>query len=64
MKKRVEIKLEEELVDRLDGAAELLKTSRTDITRSACIAFFEKQREIGANKRTRIDRRGVMVSGR
>jgi metal-responsive CopG/Arc/MetJ family transcriptional regulator len=43
VKKRVEIKLEEELVDRLDGAAELLKTDRTDITRSACIAFLKNR---------------------
>ena len=32
-KKRAECKLEEELVDRLDTVAELLKTNRTDIIR-------------------------------
>lgn len=41
VKKRVECKLEEELVDRIDRVAELLKTNRTDIIRSACIAYLK-----------------------
>jgi metal-responsive CopG/Arc/MetJ family transcriptional regulator len=45
----VECKLEEELVARIDWVAELLKTSRTDIVRSACIAYL-KNIEIGAKK--------------
>lgn len=51
-KKRVECKLEEELVDRIDRVAKLLKTNRTDIIRSACIAYL-KTIEIGANKGAR-----------
>jgi metal-responsive CopG/Arc/MetJ family transcriptional regulator len=51
-KKRVECKLEEELVDRIDRVAELLKTNRTDIVRSACIAYL-KNTEIGAKKSAR-----------
>jgi metal-responsive CopG/Arc/MetJ family transcriptional regulator len=42
-KKRVECKLEEELVDRIDWVAELLKTNRTDIIRSACIAYLKNR---------------------
>ena len=48
-KKRVECKLEEELVDRIDRVAELLRTNRTDVIRSACIAYL-KNIEIGARK--------------
>jgi metal-responsive CopG/Arc/MetJ family transcriptional regulator len=48
-KKRVECKLEEEVVDRIDRVAELLKTNRTDIIKSACIAYL-KNIEIGAKK--------------
>jgi metal-responsive CopG/Arc/MetJ family transcriptional regulator len=48
-KKRVECKLEEELIDRIDRVAELLSTSRTDIIRGACIAFL-KNKEIGTKK--------------
>jgi metal-responsive CopG/Arc/MetJ family transcriptional regulator len=51
-KKRVECKLEEELVARIDWAAGLLKTNRTDIVRSACIAYL-KNTEIGAKKGAR-----------
>ena len=51
-KKRVECKLEDELVDRIDKVAELLKTNRTDIIRSACIAYL-KNIKIGARKTTR-----------
>jgi len=40
-KKRVECKLEEELVDRIDRVAEFLKTNRTDIVRSACMAYLK-----------------------
>jgi metal-responsive CopG/Arc/MetJ family transcriptional regulator len=40
----VECKLEEELVDRIDRVAELLKTNRTDIIRSACREFLKKER--------------------
>jgi metal-responsive CopG/Arc/MetJ family transcriptional regulator len=42
-KKRVECKLEEEMVERIDRVAELLKTNRTDIIKSACIAFLKKR---------------------
>jgi metal-responsive CopG/Arc/MetJ family transcriptional regulator len=51
-KKRVECKLEEELVDRIDRLAELLKTNRTDIIGSVCIAYL-KNIEIGAKKGSR-----------
>jgi len=51
--KRVECKLEKELVDRIDRIAELLKTNRTDIIRNACIAYL-KNIEIGAKKGDRI----------
>jgi metal-responsive CopG/Arc/MetJ family transcriptional regulator len=51
-KKRVECKLEKELVDRIDRVAELLKANRTDIVRSACIAYL-KNIEIGAKKGVR-----------
>ena len=37
----MECKLEEELVDRIDRLAELLKTNRTDIIRNACIAYLK-----------------------
>ena len=43
-KKRVECKLEKELVNRIDRATELLKTNRTDIVRSACIAYMKNIR--------------------
>lgn len=46
----MECKLEEELVDRIDRLAELLKTSRTDIIRSACDTYL-KNIEIGSRKR-------------
>jgi metal-responsive CopG/Arc/MetJ family transcriptional regulator len=48
----VECKLEEELVARIDRVAELLKTNRTDIIKSACIAYM-KNIEIGSRKSTR-----------
>jgi metal-responsive CopG/Arc/MetJ family transcriptional regulator len=51
-KKRVECKLEEELVARIDWVAGLLKTNRTDIVRSACIAYL-KNTKIGAKKGAR-----------
>jgi len=41
MKKRVECKLEEKLVDRLDQIAALLKTNRTDIIRTACLSYLQ-----------------------
>jgi len=44
VKKRVECKLEEELVDRLDTVAELLKTDRTDIIRTACLTYLTAMR--------------------
>jgi metal-responsive CopG/Arc/MetJ family transcriptional regulator len=43
-KKRVECKLEEELVNRIDRVAGLLKSSRTDIIRSACIAYLKNNK--------------------
>jgi metal-responsive CopG/Arc/MetJ family transcriptional regulator len=51
-KKRVECKLEEELVARIDWVAGLLKTNRTDIVRSACTTYL-KNIEIGAKKGAR-----------
>ena len=51
-KKRVECKLEKELVDRIDRVAELLKTNRTDIIRSACIVYL-KNRWIGSRRSTK-----------
>ena len=48
----MECKLEEDLVDRIDRVAGLLKTNRTDIVRSACIAYL-KNTEIGAKKSAR-----------
>jgi metal-responsive CopG/Arc/MetJ family transcriptional regulator len=50
----VECRLEQELVDRINRVAELLKTNRTDIVRSACIAFL-KNTEKGAKKEARVD---------
>jgi metal-responsive CopG/Arc/MetJ family transcriptional regulator len=47
MKKRVECRLDEEIVDRIDRIAHLLKTNRTDIIRIACIAYL-KNTEIAA----------------
>jgi metal-responsive CopG/Arc/MetJ family transcriptional regulator len=46
-KKRVECTLDEEIVDRIDRIAHLLKTNRTEIIRSACIAYLKKN-EIAA----------------
>jgi len=43
-KKRVECKLEEELVDRIDRIATLLKTDRTEIIRTACLAYLKSMR--------------------
>jgi hypothetical protein len=40
-KKRVECKLEEGPVDRLDRVAGLLKTNRTGFIRGACIAYLK-----------------------
>ena len=51
-KKRVECKLKEELVDRIDKLVELLKTNWTNIVIGACISYLENV-EIGAEKKTR-----------
>lgn len=48
-KKRVECKLEEELVDRIDKLVELLKTNRTNVVRGTCISCL-KNVETGAEK--------------
>ena len=52
-KKRAECKLEEELVDRLDTVAELLKTNRTDIIRKKAktLSFFSSIGEEGLSSR-------------
>ena len=52
LEKRVECRLDVELVDRIDWVAGLLKTNRTDIVRSACTAYL-KNIEIGAKKGAR-----------
>ena len=48
----VECKLGEKPVDRSDGAAELLKTNRTDVVKTACIAYL-KNMEIESRKAPR-----------
>lgn len=54
-KKRLECKLEEELIDRIDRVAELLKTNRTDIIRSVCIAYLKNTEKVAKKSaRTRI----------
>jgi metal-responsive CopG/Arc/MetJ family transcriptional regulator len=50
-KKRVECKLEEDLVNRLDQTAALLKVNRTEIIRTACLTYLnpnEDETEKGA----------------
>ncbi|MGA9388098.1 MAG: hypothetical protein WBV70_04650 [Candidatus Bathyarchaeia archaeon] len=43
-KKRVERKLEEDLVNRLDQTAALLKTNGTEIIRTACLTYLKSMR--------------------
>jgi hypothetical protein len=50
----VECRLEEELADRIDRVAELLKTNMTDIIKSACIVYL-KNVGIGAKKGARTE---------
>ena len=44
MRKRVEVKLEEELVERIDHVAGLLDITRTDFIRSACLDSLDSIR--------------------